>query len=109
MFVYHSVDDELIPVAGPDATVAKYCAAGDSVTYTRDILSEHVSLAFIGAPQALSWLTQRLTGGAVPHGCHTTTVLTMLLNPTTLRGGAQLLLNDAGALLDQPIGPADIF
>ncbi|HWF53790.1 MAG TPA: lipase family protein, partial [Solirubrobacteraceae bacterium] len=109
MFVYHSVDDELIPVAGPDATVAKYCAAGDSVTYTRDILSEHVSLAFIGAPQALSWLTQRLTGGAVPHGCHTTTVLTMLLNPTTLTGGAKLLLADAGALLDQPIGPAGIF
>jgi hypothetical protein len=109
LFVYHSVDDELIPIAGADATVAKYCAGRDSVTYTRDILSEHGSLAFIGAPQALSWLTQRLTGGAVPHGCTTTTVLSMLLNPTTLRGGAQLLLGDARALLDQPIGPTGIF
>jgi hypothetical protein len=109
LFVYHSVDDELIPVAGADATVAKYCAGGDSVTYTRDILSEHGSLAVLGAPQALSWLTQRLTGGPVPHGCTTTTVLSMGLNPTTILGGARLVLNDAQALLGLPVGPTDVF
>ena len=58
MFVYHAVNDELIPITGTDATVAPYCAKGDSVTYTRDELSEHLSLAVIGAPAALSWLTQ---------------------------------------------------
>jgi hypothetical protein len=109
MFVYHSVDDELIPIAGADATVAKYCTGGASVTYWRDTLSEHGSLAFIGAPQALSWLTQRLAGGATPHGCSTTTVLSMGLNPTTLLGGARLFLNDAQALLGLPVGPTEVF
>ena len=109
LFVYHAVNDELIPVAGVDAIVKKYCAAGDSVTYTRDSLSEHVTLAFIGAPEALNWLTERLTGGAVPRGCSTTTVPTMVLNPITLTSGAQLVFADAFALLDQPIGASEIF
>ncbi len=105
LFVYHAVNDELVPIATTDSTVASYCAHGASVTYTRDSLSEHIVLAFTGAPSALSWLTTRLDGGPVPHGCTTTTVPTMLLSPTGLTGGAQLLLADALALLGQPIAP----
>jgi Secretory lipase len=106
MFVYHAVNDELIPIAGTDATVRTYCASGDSVTYTRDELSEHVSLAVIGAPAALSWLTQRLTGGAVPHGCTTTTVPSMLLTAGDLDNLSSTLLADLSGLLNLLIGPA---
>ncbi|MCW2495665.1 lipase family protein [Jatrophihabitans sp.] len=104
LFVYHAVNDELVPIASTDATVASYCSRGGDVTYTRDSLSEHIVLAFTGAPSALSWLSTRLTGGAAPSGCSTKTVLTMLLSPTGLSGGAKLLLADALALLGQPIG-----
>ena len=107
LFVYHAVNDELIPIAGVDATVRNYCAHGGSVTYTRDMASEHASLALTGAPAALSWLTQRLSGDAVPRGCTTTTVPTMLIEP----GPAlpSFLLGDLAGLLDQPIGPTSYF
>ncbi len=104
LFVYHAIHDELIPISGVNSTVAEYCSRGDAVTYTRDSLSEHVTLAFTGASSALSWLRDRLTGGAVPHACTTRTVLSMALTPTGLTSSAHLLLEDALALLDQPIG-----
>jgi hypothetical protein len=50
LFVYHAVNDELVPIAGVTATVARYCAGGDPVTYTRDDLSEHLTLTFTVAP-----------------------------------------------------------
>jgi hypothetical protein len=108
MFVHHAVNDELIPIAGTDATVMNYCAHGDSVTYTRDELSEHLSLAVIGAPAALSWLTQRLAGVAVPLGCTTSTVPSMLLTTADLDNISSTLLADLSGLLDQPIGPAGL-
>jgi hypothetical protein len=104
LFVYHAVNDELIPIAGTDATVKNYCAHGDSVTYTRDLASEHAILAVTGAPAALHWLTQRLTGGAVPQGCHTSTVLSMLLTAPGLAGLPGFLLGNITALLGRPIG-----
>jgi hypothetical protein len=104
LFVYHAIHDELIPISGVNSTVAKYCLHRDAVSYTRDSLSEHVTLAFTGASSALSWLQDRLTGGAVPHACTTRTVLSMALTPTGLTSTAHLLLEAALALLDQPIG-----
>jgi hypothetical protein len=104
LFVYHAVNDELVPIATADTTVAHYCAHGAAVTYTRDSLSEHIALAFTGAPSALSWLTTRLNGSAVAHGCTTTTTLSMLLSSPGLTAGAKLDLGDARALLNQRIG-----
>jgi hypothetical protein len=109
MFVYHAVSDELIPIAGPDAVVPAYCAQGDSITYYRDDLSEHASLAIIGAPAALAWITQRLGGGAAPQGCTTTTVPSMLLIPPGLASLPSFLTAIVTALLDEPIGPGNIF
>jgi hypothetical protein len=99
MFVYHAVNDELIPIAGPDAIVPAYCAGGDSITYYRDDLSEHASLAIIGAPAALAWITQRLGAGAPPQGCATTTVPSMLLLPPGLASLPSFLTAIVAALL----------
>lgn len=62
IYIYHSVLDELIPVAGPDALVASYCAQGARVFYRRDVLGEHVAYAFTGAPGALAYLAARFAG-----------------------------------------------
>jgi hypothetical protein len=105
MFVYHAINDELIPVAGPDAIVPKYCKAGDSVTYTRDSLSEHAILAVTGAPAALAWLHARLTGGPIPHGCTTTTVTTMALTPSAIAQEPELVTTILTSLAGLPIGP----
>jgi Secretory lipase len=107
LFVYHAVNDELIPIAGTDATVANYCAHGASVTYTRDLLSEHGALAVTGGPAALSWLTGQLTGATQAPGCTTTTVPTMLAEPG--QSLPSFLLGDLAGLLDQPVGPGTVF
>ncbi|HEX3900286.1 MAG TPA: lipase family protein [Mycobacteriales bacterium] len=107
LFVYHAINDELIPVAGPDAIVPKYCKAGDSVTYTRDSLSEHAVLAVSGAPAALAWLHARLTGGPVPHGCTTTTVATMALTATAIAQEPEVVTSILTGLAGLPIGPGD--
>jgi hypothetical protein len=109
MFVYHAVNDELVPIAGPDAIVPAYCAQGDSITYYRDDLSDHATLAIIGAPAALAWISQRLDGGTPPRGCTTTTVPSMLLIPPGLASLPSFLTAIVAALLDQPIGPGNIF
>ncbi|WP_158895786.1 lipase family protein [Amycolatopsis anabasis] len=108
LYVYHAVHDELPAIADTDALVAGYCAAGDSVTYKRDLLSEHVSLTITGAADALNWLKQRLGGAPAPRGCTKETVLSTLASPTALATFGSVLFNDLLALLGQPIGPRDL-
>jgi hypothetical protein len=105
LFVYHAVNDELIPVAGPDAIVPKYCKAGTSVTYTRDELSEHGALAVTGGPAALAWLHARLTSAARTRGCMTTTVPTMALTPAAIAQEPELAAAVLRGLVGLPIGP----
>lgn len=74
MFVYHSQTDELIPIAGADAMVSNWCAAGAHVNYYRDpVGGDHISYLVAGAPSALQYLSSRFAGGAptVPAGTQT--------------------------------------
>jgi hypothetical protein len=103
LFVYHAVHDELIPVKGPDTVVPRYCGRGDSVSFTRDDASEHLSLAVAGASAALDWLTAQAGGNTLQHGCSTSTVPTMAVSSAALQAdpvvGRSILL----ALADLPV------
>ncbi|MGW6725938.1 lipase family protein [Nocardia sp. NPDC055029] len=79
LFLYNAVHDEIVTIAGPDKAVAQWCAAGAPITYTRDQLSEHVSLAISATPAVLRWIDDRLAGQAAPDGCSTRTVQSMSL------------------------------
>lgn len=95
LFVYHSVNDEMVPIAGTDRTVAEYCSRGASVTYVRDQASEHGLLGFTGAPAALNWLTTQLGDHPERPECTTRTVTSALTLPTPA------LLEPARAVLSQ--------
>jgi hypothetical protein len=84
MYIYHAVNDELLPIKPVDDLVAHYCSEGVPVTYERDLLSEHIILVGTGAPSALAWLQDRMAG-APATGCHTSTQVSALLNPTALK------------------------
>jgi hypothetical protein len=109
LYVYQSLNDELIPPADVDGVVQTYCGAGANVTYQRDIFSEHISLAVIGAPDALNWLSDRLAGTPVAAGCHTSTVASSLLSPSALVTFGSVIFDDLLALLSLPIGPGSVF
>ncbi|MBO2448968.1 lipase [Actinomadura barringtoniae] len=104
LYIYHAINDELIPVAGADKTVAGYCARGTSVTYERDMLSEHGSLAVTGAPAALHWLQNQIEGTPAPKGCRRADVVSTLATPEALQQFGALLLADLQALAGLPIG-----
>jgi hypothetical protein len=69
LYIFHAVNDELIPIAAVNALVTQYCNAGIPVAYYQDIASDHNSLAVSGAPAAIQYLTARFAGGAVPSTC----------------------------------------
>ncbi|WP_280218926.1 lipase family protein [Nocardia neocaledoniensis] len=79
LFLYNAVHDEIVTVAAPDKAVAQWCAAGAPITYTRDQLSEHVSLQMAATTAVLRWIDERLAGQAAPDGCSTRTVQSMAL------------------------------
>ncbi|WP_158887397.1 lipase family protein [Amycolatopsis anabasis] len=108
IFVYHSVNDELVPIEDTDAVVRKFCADGARIQYQRDILSEHIALVATGAPDALNWLKDRLSGKPAESGCGTKTVASSLLSPGALPTLGSVLFNDLLALLGRPIGPTDM-
>ncbi|MCM6777352.1 lipase family protein [Nocardia sp. CDC159] len=72
IFLYQDVHDEIISVGSTDALAEKYCAAGTSVDYVRDLTADHTSIGDAGRPAAIGWLAQRLDAGApAPSGCAT--------------------------------------
>ncbi|MGX1805077.1 lipase family protein [Nocardia sp. NPDC055321] len=80
MFVYNAVHDEIVAIAEADRMVARWCDAGAAITYTRDLLSEHVSLAITGTSAALRWLDERLAGQPAADGCSARTVTSMAID-----------------------------
>jgi hypothetical protein len=82
MFIFHSVNDELLPVKPVDDLVKTYCANGASVSYNRDQLSEHITLVATGAPLELAWMQDRLSGKPAQPGCTTKTHTSMALDPS---------------------------
>ena len=69
LFIYHSILDELNPIAPTDGLVATYCHAGVAVKYYRDPASEHISLVATGAPLAAAYLADRFAGKPAPSTC----------------------------------------
>lgn len=100
LFAYHSATDEVVPVEGADATLARYCDGGTPVTYDRYLLGEHVSLAVTAAPTALAWMADRLNGIPAPRGCTTNRHVAVALTPAQVTGLQPLL----GGLLAALVG-----
>src|SRR5258706_14263479 len=69
MYIYHALNDELIPIADVNDLVATYCGAGVTVQYYQDTTSDHVSLDVSGAPAAIAYLTARFAGQPAPSTC----------------------------------------
>ncbi|RFU77839.1 lipase, secreted [Trichoderma arundinaceum] len=105
LYVYKSTGDELSPIGETDALVNKYCKGGASVKYVRDALSDHGTLAITGAAKALSWLIDVLDEGKPQKGCSTSTVVSSLLDPSTLEIIPGFLIDALLNLLGKPIGP----
>jgi triacylglycerol lipase len=59
VLIVQAVHDQLISVGDIDELAEVYSAGGASVTYHRDMFSEHLLLHPMSAPMTLRWLTDR--------------------------------------------------
>lgn len=69
MYVYHAVNDELVPIVDADAAVHSYCAGQATVQYERLLIGDHISAEFSGSPAAIAWITARVDAEPSPSNC----------------------------------------
>jgi alpha-beta hydrolase superfamily lysophospholipase len=89
VLIVQAVHDPIVSVADIDELTDTYESGGASVTYHRDLFSEHLSLHPLSAPMALRWLTDRFAGKPLSENIVRTKWPTML-NPMTYVGMARL-------------------
>lgn len=69
IYMYHAVNDNLIPIKEVDELAAEYCEEGVALKYYRDPASEHLALSASGAPAAIQYLADRFAGLEPPTTC----------------------------------------
>ncbi|MBJ8344792.1 lipase family protein [Antrihabitans sp. YC2-6] len=105
VYIYHAQNDEIIPIAGTDRIVDKYCSAGaPSVTYVREFLAEHISGVGTHLPGAFYWIQDRLNGVPAPAGCTITSPTTSVTDPKFAQGLSDILPLAGQALIGHAIG-----
>ncbi len=90
VLIVQAVHDKIVSVDDIDELTDTYKSGGASVTYHRDMFSEHMLLHPMSAPMALRWLIDRFNGKPVSEHMIRTTWPT-LLNPMTYVGMARLI------------------
>ncbi len=89
VLIVQAVHDQLISVEDIDELADTYQSGGASVTYHRDMFSEHMLLHPMSAPMTLRWLTDRFDGKPLTSTWSGRKWPT-LLNPMTYVGMARL-------------------
>lgn len=85
VLIVQAVHDRIVSVEDIDELTDTYTRGGASVTYHRDLFSEHMLLHPMSAPMTLRWLRDRFAGQ--PMRAHIArTKWPTLLNPSTYRG-----------------------
>ncbi|WP_454195012.1 lipase family protein [Nocardia sp. Marseille-Q1738] len=69
-YLYHSITDDVIPVAGFTDLIGRYCAQGANLTSVHSMLPTHNPAAIGEAPGAMNFLADRFAGIPVAPGCH---------------------------------------
>ncbi len=74
-FLYHSLNDEVVPYAQVDRYVRAECARGARLTVRREELGLHVTTAVSGLAPSMDWLDARSVDPTLPPpSCDVTTV-----------------------------------
>lgn len=86
LFIYKAVGDEVSPVKDSDQLVEKYCKAGATIEYQKNLVGEHLSEDFTGSANALEWISHRLAGTTVANQgkCVTKYVALSGIDPGTI-------------------------
>ncbi|WP_067545617.1 lipase family protein [Nocardia crassostreae] len=105
VYIYHAQFDEILPNAGVNRLVDKYCAEGaPSVTYERELVGEHISGVAAQLPGAIKFLRDRLNGVPAVTGCSISSPTFVMAEPRFWQTASEVLPTALAALLGQAIG-----
>lgn len=90
VLVVQAVHDKIVSVDDIDLLTENYRLGGASVTYHRDMFSEHMLLHPMSAPMTLRWLRDRFAGRPL-YEHRLRTQWPTLFNPSTYKGMVKLL------------------
>lgn len=106
LYLYHGINDELLPFQDAEALYDKYCAAGANIHFSKEAFGEHILVAITGAAGALKFLADRMDGIPYTTGCSTETVVSSALDPKNYSTLGGIISNVIVTLLGKPLGPA---
>lgn len=105
IYQYQSTWDWIAPLQQVDRMVAQYCKDPDArVTYTRDHVSEHVTLDVGATASWMMWMRDRFAGVPVAQGCQTRNVDSVLLDQKTWGVWAQIVGDTLAGQFGKPLG-----
>lgn len=105
IYMYHGINDELLPFQNTQNLYDKYCAAGANIHFSREAFGEHITVAATGAAGALQFLMDRMEGKAAPKGCHSETVVSSSLELANIPVLGSVVYNIVLGFLGTPLGP----
>jgi hypothetical protein len=68
-YQYHGQIDEVVPYDQAAALHATYCSMGVKTVFTTMLLTDHILGDFVGAPDAINFLDDRIRGRTAPRSC----------------------------------------
>jgi hypothetical protein len=105
LYVYHAVNDDIVPYPPAAVMADRYCANGATIEFVSDVnpSTQHFTMELLHFPAVIDWLKGRFDGTINPSGCKYTNISQTLLGSQQVAssvGGAQMAqaLNAAMAL-----------
>ncbi|GHJ87110.1 hypothetical protein NliqN6_3512 [Naganishia liquefaciens] len=105
LYVYHAVNDDIVPYPPAAVMADRYCANGATIEFVSDVnpSTQHFTMELLHFPAVIEWLKGRFDGTINPSGCKYTNISQTILGSQQVAssvGGAQMTsaLNAAMAL-----------
>lgn len=102
LYVYHAVNDDIVPYAPAAVMADRYCANGATIEFVSDVnpSTQHFTMELLHFPQVIAWLKGRFDGTIVPSGCKYTNI------SQTLLGSEQVASSVGGQQMAQALDAA---
>jgi hypothetical protein len=95
LYVYHAVNDDIVPYAPASVMADSYCAKGATIEFVSDVnpSTQHFTMELLHFPKVIDWLKGRFDGTINPSGCKFTNISQTLVGSEQVAssvGGMQM-------------------
>ncbi|KAJ9115345.1 hypothetical protein QFC24_007010 [Naganishia onofrii] len=95
LYVYHAVNDDIVPYAPASVMANSYCSKGATIEFVSDVnpSTQHFTMELLHFPKVIDWLKGRFDGTINPSGCKFTNISQTLVGSEQVAssvGGMQM-------------------